>query len=154
MLKLHKIVFVVILNILNNFFDSRGFKIVLILHHYLIVWKKEFYFSLFWCFSQRCVQVFLHIKGKLSHTLILSQKSISFSRNPISRPSLKCIVFQMCRMYRIPMTGRKWNLITQYLHSSGSIISLQATLTIHRLRLFKTVPTLQHQDTFCITVCR
>lgn len=34
MLKIHKIAFVAILNILNNFFDSLGFKIVLILHHY------------------------------------------------------------------------------------------------------------------------
>ncbi|GEM_PF-5573014 len=34
MLKIYKIVFVAILNILNNFFDSRDFKIVLILHHY------------------------------------------------------------------------------------------------------------------------
>lgn len=34
MLKLYKIAFVAILNILNNFFDSGGFKIVLILHHY------------------------------------------------------------------------------------------------------------------------
>lgn len=34
MLKIHKIAFVAILNILNNFFDSRDFKIVLILQHY------------------------------------------------------------------------------------------------------------------------
>jgi hypothetical protein len=32
MLNLYKIVFVAILNILNNFFDSLDFKIVLILH--------------------------------------------------------------------------------------------------------------------------
>jgi len=34
MLNLDKIVFVAILNILNNFFDSLFFKITLILHHY------------------------------------------------------------------------------------------------------------------------
>lgn len=34
MLNLDKIVFVAILNILNNLFDSLFFKITLILHHY------------------------------------------------------------------------------------------------------------------------
>lgn len=34
MLKIYKIAFVAILNILNKFFDSLDFKIVLILHHY------------------------------------------------------------------------------------------------------------------------
>ncbi len=34
MLKIHKIAFVAILNILNKFFDSREIKIVLILQHY------------------------------------------------------------------------------------------------------------------------
>lgn len=34
MLNLDKIVFVAILNILNNFFDSQELKITLILHHY------------------------------------------------------------------------------------------------------------------------
>lgn len=34
MLKIYKITFVAILNILNKFFDSQSFKIVLLLHHY------------------------------------------------------------------------------------------------------------------------
>lgn len=34
MLKLYKFTFVAILNILNNFFDTRRDKIVLILHNY------------------------------------------------------------------------------------------------------------------------
>lgn len=74
MLNLYKIQFVAILNILNNFFDSRNFNIVLILHHYKSDMKKRvIFFSFVLFFSALCVGLFTHTGKAKSYSDLLSK---------------------------------------------------------------------------------